>query len=273
MPDFGLSQFFAGVPDFAFAAVLAGASLGNSAFSEIAADGGVHPRDGAVFERVYLSADMPFEKRGTRLSQRVETKEDEASDDVNVAGRTLWYAFSVFVDPSTGLPRPAPDQDSAKLSVAQFHQRDEHGVSDKPALMFYLVGDGSLYAQFEEAVGKRDYQLVSGGKDGRGAMGMWIDVAVGAHWDTGEKGWTEFWVRTGDDTGYTRIARDEGANTSTGSLYFKYGLYRSFLERDPWLTKDDGLAYYDAVRRGRFMRDVRLPARGGSFEVAAAEER
>jgi hypothetical protein len=274
LPDFGLSQLFAGVPDFVFAATMAAAGLHGSAISEIAADGLVQPRDGAAFERVFLSADMPFEKRGTRLSQRVEAKEGPQSDDANVAGKTVWYAFSVYVDPITGLPRPAAEEDSAKLSLAQFHQRDQNDLSTRPALMFYMLGDGSIYAQFEEAVGKRSYKLVSGGRTGRDATGTWIDILVGARWDTKPGGWTEFWVRQGDDKRYERVARDEGPNTSTGRLYFKYGLYRSFLERDPWLAKDDGLAYYDAVRRGSRMRDVRLPAKGKrSYEVAAASER
>lgn len=268
MPDFGVSQLLSGIPDFVFAATLATAGLGGSAISEIAADGDLAPRDGAVFERVYLSADMPFEERGTKLSQRVEAKEHSLSDDTNVAGKTLWYAFSVFIDETTGLPRPAVDQDSAKLSLAQFHQRDARGKSDKPAIMFYMLGDGAIYAQFEAAVGKRRYQLVSGGRDGRGAMGTWIDIVVGAHWaDSG--GWTEFWVRQGDEARYTQVARDAGQNTSTGRLYFKYGLYRSFLERDPWLAKDDGLAYYDAVRRGPRREDVSLPA--PRYDLAAVD--
>lgn len=270
MPDFGVSQLLSAVPDFVFAATVAAAGVQGAAISEITADGHVAPREGAYFERVVLPADMPREVRGTKLSQRAEAKEHTASDDVNTEGRTIWYAFSVHVDPSTGLPRPAVDAQSAKLSIAQFHQRDANGKSDRPAIMFYMLGDGSIHAQFEAAVGKRRYKLVSGGRDGTAAMGQWLDVVVGAHWNR-EAGWTEFWVRREGEQDYTRVARDEGRNTSTGHLYFKYGLYRSFLERDPWLARDGGLAYYDAVRRGDTFAAVRLPAPASDARIALAD--
>ncbi|WP_425091926.1 heparin lyase I family protein [Tropicimonas sp. S265A] len=258
MPDFGVSHLLSTVPDFLFAATLATAGLHGSALSEIAADGPVLPRDGAVFERAYLSADVPYETRGDKRSQRIEAKEHTLSDDVNTAGRTLWYAFSVYVDPSTVLPRRDAGAHTAKLSVAQFHQRDAEDRSDKPALMFYLAPDGDLLAHFEQAVGKRAYTLVDGGQAGDAAKGQWIDVVVGAKWGW-QSAWTEFWVRTGDEAEYSLAARDLGPNTSTGQIYFKYGLYRSFLERDPGLGETDALAYYDAVRRGDRFDAVRLP--------------
>ncbi|MEM8581822.1 MAG: heparin lyase I family protein [Pseudomonadota bacterium] len=258
MPDLGLSQLLTGVQDFVFASAVVTAGLGGSGLSEIAADGDVLPREGAAFERIYLSADIEPEFSGEKRSQRVEAKESSASDDANFAGQTLWYSFSVFLEPNSVLPAPAANGKHAKLSVAQFHQRDAEGRSDKPALMFYVQPNGDLVAQFEKAVGKRAYTLVDGGKLGNGALGQWIDVIVGAKWGR-EDAWTEFWVRAGSAPDYTPIARDYGPNTSTGHLFFKYGLYRSFVERDARLSGADGLAYFDAVRRATSFEAVRLP--------------
>ncbi|MDJ0992132.1 MAG: heparin lyase I family protein [Dinoroseobacter sp.] len=258
MPDLGLSHLLDGAPDFVFAAAMATAGLGGSGMSEIAAEGAVLPRDGSVFERVYLSADITQEVAGHKRSQRVEAKEDFASDDTNLEGRTLWYSFSVFLEPDMVLPQVPTSGKPAKLSVAQFHQRDAKGRSDKPALMFYIQPSGDLVAQFEQAVGKRAYTLVEGGTLGEDALGRWVDVIVGAKWGR-EDAWTELWVRTGNAPDYTPIARDYGPNTSTGHLFFKYGLYRSFVERDPRLASTDGLAYYDAVRRAGSFEAVRLP--------------
>lgn len=258
LPDLGLSHLLTGVQDFVFATAVATAGLGGSGLSEIAAEGTVMPREGAVFERVYLSADIAPELKGQKRSQRVEAKEDFSSDDTNVEGSTLWYSFSVFLEPDMVLPQPAEGGKAAKLSVAQFHQRDAEGRSDRPALMFYVQPNGDLVAQFEKAVGKRAYTLVKGGARADEALGQWVDVIIGAKWGR-EDAWTELWVRTGNAPDYTPIARDYGPNTSTGHLYFKYGLYRSFVERDDRLASTDGLAYYDAIRRAGSFEAVRLP--------------
>lgn len=258
MPDLGLAHLLTGAQDFVFATAVATAGLCGSGMSEIAAEGQVLPREGRLFERVYLSAEIPQEIRGAKRSQRVEAKEDFSSDDTNIEGRTLWYSFSVFLEPDTVLPAPAENGKTAKLSVAQFHQRNADGRSDKPALMFYVQPNGDLIAQFEKAVGKRAYTLVDGGRFAEDALGHWIDVIVGAKWGR-DDAWTELWVRTGNAPDYTPVARDYGPNTSTGRLYFKYGLYRSFVERDARLAGTDGLAYYDAVRRAGSFEEVRLP--------------
>lgn len=212
----------------------------------------VTPREGETVTRFALDGDSPVDMRGEKQSQRAEVKESRDSDDANQAGETLWYALSVQVAPETGLP--AMDGGlPAKLSLVQFHQRDGDGASDKPAIMVYLQGDGTLLVQFESAVGKRAYSL--GEADVRGE---WIDLAIGAHW--GEDGaWTEVWMRREYDEGYTRMLRDEGMNTSTGSLYVKYGVYRSFLERDPSLAEAEAVAYFDAVSRADSFDALSLP--------------
>jgi len=262
LPDLGSIPLLQSVPDFIFGAALAALGMQDSGLAEGGARDLMPLRGRYEVQQSVLGPHSPLERRGTKHSQRAEAKEAGHSDDVNLAGRTLWYAFSVYVDPASALPAAADTQGrAAKLSLAQFHQRDAAGRSDRPALMFYLQPNGDLIAQFEKAVGKRAYVLAHGGPEGRGAMGRWLDIVVSAHWDE-TAGETRFWIRQGDEAEYRLVAQDRGANTSTGQLYFKYGLYRSFLERDPDFARAHARAFYDAVRRGDSFEAVRRPTKG-----------
>lgn len=210
-----------------------------------------HDADGAPVaakqvQHFSVGPDTPLEIAGSKLSQRQEMAETAQSDDANGAAPMTWYHWSIYIDPVT--LNPSDTGDDAKLHLGQFHQRNGDGHSDIPALMFNLTSGGDLVAQFEQSVGKRAHVLVDGGLDGQAAKGHWIDVVVGAEWDH-VSGWTEFHIRQEGEFGFRLAAQDLGPNTSTGSLYFKYGVYRSFLERDPGLADSLSSAYYRDVSR------------------------
>ena len=220
--------------------------------------GQVRPRDGYAMERFEVNGRTPVELRGSKRSQRTEMKESRASAALNQPGDMIWYGWSVFIDQAT----LTPDEDAfgrpAKMHLGQFHQRDAEGAALSPALMINLTTEGDLIAQFERAVGKRAYTLVSGGRSGEAAKGQWIDILVGARWsDAGAL--TEIRVRRQGERHYRLVAHDEGRNTSTGRIFFKYGVYRSFTERDPALERSRSVAYFDAVRRGAHPGQVMLP--------------
>lgn len=208
-------------------------------------------RTEAGITEVVLGPDMPVALSGHKQSQRAELSETATSDDVNTAAGPVWVRFSVWLDPVTALP-----ENGAKLHVAQFHQREgRDGAAATPALMLNLTEEGDLVAQFERAVGKRAYRLVAGGVGRDAALGQWIDIAIGADWRMAG-GWTEILVRPEGAADWQSVAWDDGMNTSTGHVFFKFGLYRSFLERDPGLADRPARALFRTPVRGTDPRTV-----------------
>ncbi len=186
----------------------------------------------------------PVQMQGAKLYQRAEWAETAASDDHNTDDATQWYAWRMYIDPVTDNP-----SGGAKLHLAQFHQRDgADGAATQPALMVNLTAEGDLVAQFETSVGKRAHVLVDGGFDGQAAKGRWLDVLVGADWSQTD-GMTRIYLRPEGEADYHLAMLDHGPNTSTGHVFFKFGAYRSFLERDPFLDQSQVRVAFEDVRR------------------------
>lgn len=214
------------------------------------------------------------EVNGTKLSQRSEFKETGASDDLNTASGEMWYGLSLYIDPATIAPAAAPfaepgdttaGDSPARVVLFQFHQRDAQDQSDQPAILIELKPDGSIVASFEDAVGKREHTLVEAGADGEGAKGQWIDLKIGANWSTDpNEAWTQFHVREQGDSDYTMVASDQGVNTSTGNIYSKFGVYRSFVERDHVLRESETKVFYDGVRRAETEAEIDIDPQEGN---------
>lgn len=202
----------------------------------------------AAIQHFSVGPSSPVEAFGTKQSQRSELSETQTSDDANTGDGPIWYHWSVYIDPVT--KNPSQGGNAAKVHFGQFHQRTADGISDTPALMFNLLENGDLVAQFENELGKRAHVLVSGGIDGESAKGHWIDIVVGADWKQ-SGGWTEFYIREQGETDFRLLAYDDGPNTTTGKVYFKYGIYRSFVERDPVLAESTSAASYSDVIRAK----------------------
>jgi len=96
---------------------------------------------------------------------------------------------------------------------------------------------------------------VAGGLGRDAALGQWIDIAIGADWRMAG-GWTEILVRPEGAADWQSVAWDDGMNTSTGHVFFKFGLYRSFLERDPGLADRPARALFRTPVRGTDPRTV-----------------
>lgn len=158
-------------------------------------------------------------------------------------GVPQWYSFAVYFDPTW------PDISPVTTTVGQFHQRD---VSN-PAVLF-IQRDGEYKLRMESAKdlykGKDHYTLV----DAANLRGKWHYVVVLARWSTGSDGVLQVWVN-----GVQRVNL-KGPNTvNTTPVYFKYGIYRSFVSRNP--NRPPHVVYIDEVRKGNKREDVDLTMR------------
>ncbi|MCI4661398.1 MAG: heparin lyase I family protein [Neomegalonema sp.] len=233
------------------------------------ASDGVSPRYGSQMQRFAIDADTGLERRsytdGTqdKLSQRSEYIETRDSEAATALGAQTWTAFSIYIDPSFANPGVDASGDPVRVILGQMHSReyplDDEGPNPVTAtwVTFQLRPDGAYVLRIETRDGPNpEFVLVPGGEDGQGAKGQWIDVILGAQWSREADGWTEAHVRLEGQSDYSLIARSEGDNASTSGGYFKYGIYRSSLERDPGYQDETLIAFYDGVRRGASFAEV-----------------
>lgn len=155
-------------------------------------------------------------------------------------GVPTWYSFAVYFDPSW------PDITPVTTTVGQFHQRD---VSS-PAILF-VQRSGEYRMRIESAkelYKNRDhYTLV----DANNLRGKWHYIVVFARWSTGNDGILQVWVN-----GVQKIDL-RGPNTvNTTPVYFKYGIYRSFVSRVA--NRPPHVLYVDEVRKGPSRETVDL---------------
>lgn len=163
-------------------------------------------------------------------------------------GDTVWYAWSVFV------PREFPQltAGSPNYTIGQIHQRDDSG----PELLFSLFHDG-LFAELSDPtrldsdpmnpVGGKITKRLARQSDLRG---RWTRIRLRATWSRGADGAVELWMNDRKVWTYT------GPTTnSNGELYFKYGLYRSFVSRCKGPCPEASV-YYANVRQGRSEGEV-----------------
>ena len=145
-------------------------------------------------------------------------------------GETWWYGFSLMV------PRTHDNIWPAKLSFAQFHQE---GAT--PAIM--LQNDrGGLWLDIHDANGTvRLIPLIAKSK----FAGRWHDIRLHVRWSGKKDGFVRAYV------GSRQVADYRGATMTADKIYFKFGLYRSYLSRNLSTRRTTHLAYYDLVSRAK----------------------
>lgn len=151
-------------------------------------------------------------------------------------GEEFWYSFSIFV------PITYKNIFPVKVALGQFHQEG----SSSPPLMFQN-GKGGYWLDLNQT--RQKSSLLIEEKDLRG---RWHDLILNARWSKGKDGFVKVWVN-----GELKFSR-EGANLKQdGPVYFKYGIYRSFLSRNK-SKHPDQVVYFDAVRWGKKREDVEV---------------
>jgi hypothetical protein len=159
------------------------------------------------------------------------------------AGDEYWYRWSIYMpeghqniyDVWTG---------GTKLAYAQFHQE---GCS--PVFMFQEY-DGGYWLNIQPPI-KRfddDRKLL----EAKEFIGKWNDIVVYARWTRKNDGWFKVWVNGEEKTSHN------GKTMLCDEVYFKYGVYRSFLSRSELSKTVTTIAYYDGV--------VRSKSREGMFD-------
>ena len=195
--------------------------------------------DGSVAERFELrSGDCPQSTGDCRADrERVEKSEQLPASRV---GSEFWYSFSVF------LPSDWPSTGRLTTKLGQFHQKGD----GKPPVLFQL--DDQTY-EFElgdpsrrqgnpmKPIGAfKNIRL----KSAAAMKGKWTDVVVHAKWSRKNDGFIKMWVDGRQKVNLT------GANVDRDQpVYFKYGIYRSFVSRakKPYPTL---VAWYRNINRG-----------------------
>jgi len=147
-------------------------------------------------------------------------------------GNTEWYGWHLFV------PKEHKDIWPTAVYMGQFHQ-----VHAKPAWMFYNRFDG-YYLDYH--VGK-DFQFAKL-LDIKDFLGQWNKIEVNAKWSDGNDGYFRVYVNGKLNVNFG------GKTASASKLYFKYGIYRSFVSRYKIVSHGKvpptQIIYFTKVKRG-----------------------
>lgn len=173
-------------------------------------------------------------KRDRERSELTESKKNTHP------GGEYWYGWSIY------LPSDWTNVWPTKVALGQFHQLKAHVV-----WMFQNDRGGLFLDQQVSGRTDRKYPLL----EAEEMAGRWNRIEVHARWSHDADGFLRVYVngeRKVDYSGQTMTAK---------SLYFKYGLYRSFMSR--YRNKHDvrnvpaQTAYYANIRRANTREGLR----------------
>ncbi|AUG52644.1 polysaccharide lyase [Thalassospira marina] len=139
-----------------------------------------------------------------------ERSELSERGDRNPQGSTYWYRWSLYI------PKDFVDVSPTKVALGQFHQEGSH-----PAWMFEVDGAGYHLDDHVTTRKPRYHTLIKGAS----LRGRWHDIVVFAHWAKDDSGVLRVWADGSLKFDY------QGPTMTAERVYFKYGLYRSFVSR------------------------------------------
>lgn len=175
--------------------------------------------------------------------ERSELSESKPRSNV---GEEYWYGWSIYV------PKDYPNIWPTKTALGQFHQ-----VAAKAPPVMFQNFEGGYWLDFNQLELIRK-QLIPE-KEFRG---RWHDIVVHVKWCCPRKVWTKnvdgffkVWVN-----GKLKIDFKGAVTRYYRQIYFKYGVYRSFISRYKNKCNTDKvptqIVYYDEVRKGNSREDV-----------------
>ena len=142
-------------------------------------------------------------------AQDRERSELSGSKD-NYPGTEYWYGWSIYV------PEDYVNISPTKVALGQFHQKSSH-----PVWMFQNSTGG--YHLDKQVSGYTDtyYKLI----DKKDFRGKWHKIKLHVKWSRKNDGFFKVWVNGKQKVDY------KGKTMSASQVYFKYGVYRSFMSR------------------------------------------
>lgn len=202
--------------------------------------------DGTKVERFELRAG-DCSKRHKDCSRDRERVEFYEKGKMQSLGKEVWVGWSVYV------PKDFPIQGrKMNVKLGQFHQLGGSG----PELLFEL-NDSNFVVKLQNPNVRDDDPMRPKGDFKRATLasrsavlGRWTRVVVNANWSRSADGFVTIWVN-----GKKKFSYAGPTTNDTGKIYFRYGLYRSFVSRcgGPCPTL---ISYYKNVVRGNSEQSV-----------------
>jgi hypothetical protein len=149
------------------------------------------------------------------------------------SGSEYWYGWNIY------FPEDYINIYPTKTALGQFHQDGSH-----PVWMFQN-GKGGYHLDDQVYGGTRKYfELISE----KNLRGQWHQIEVHAKWEKDRTGIFQVWVNGELKVDYT------GQTMTAKKVYFKYGIYRSFMSRYKNKTNTTEVpaqtVYYSNVKKG-----------------------
>ena len=150
------------------------------------------------------------------------------------SGSEYWYGWSIY------FPEDYINIYPTKTALGQFHQDDGAHV-----VWMFQNGIGGYYLDEQVQGGTRHYfKLISE----ESLRGQWHQIEVHAKWEKDRSGIFQVWVNGELKADYT------GQTMTDKKVYFKYGVYRTFMSRYKNKTNTTEVpaqtVYYSNVKKG-----------------------
>lgn len=145
--------------------------------------------------------DCKKDRERSELSERSKATHD---------GDRYWYGWQIY------FPDNYTNIYPTKVALGQFHQMNSH-----PVWMFQNADGG--YSLDDQVWGgtRKLYPLISEEQ----LRGKWHKIEIDVKWTRDDNGWFRVWVNGEQKVDYS------GQTMEASTVYFKYGIYRSFIER------------------------------------------
>ena len=156
------------------------------------------------------SGDCHFNGGWSDCERNRERSELWEQGDRSPRGTSAWYGWSFFV------PEDWPNVEPAKTVIGQFHQHRAH-----PIWMFLNHKGGLVLDDQSTGRSTRSIPLI----DEANFTGRWHRIEVNGKWETDNTGFLKVWVNGELKLDYS------GQTMTADTVYFRFGVYRSFISR------------------------------------------
>ena len=150
-------------------------------------------------------------------------------------GDEYWYRWSMFI------PKGHTNLNPVKVSFAEFKpkgippvfqfEETSREYESKGEISLRVLRSWQLKGAEPLYVLETDY------------VGKWLDFVIFAKWSTSDNGRFRIWIN-----GIERLEHKGPNMRSPDGLHFKYGIYRSFVSRNPKAADVGTVAYFDGIR-------------------------